>query len=252
MQKYCLTLFLFLAALAANAQTVDEILANYFDNIGGREAWEQLESTKMTSTMNMQQMEFPGTIFAARPNKQRVEVNLQGKQLIQAYDGETAWWINPFMGSEEPQKMPEAMAEEMTRQEFEIDFINYQEKGYTVSLEGPKTVEGAETFEIKLEKEDGDVYYYYFDQEYFVPIMMKTTLKSGQAKGQESETFFSDYQEVDGMMFPFFIESKIGGQSFQKITIDSIELNFAYEDDFFAFPEMAEEEQKETSEGKGN
>jgi outer membrane lipoprotein-sorting protein len=243
-KRFFLFAFILAGALSVNAQTADEILAKYFENTGGLEKWISLKSSKMAGMMAMQGMEFPGTVYAALPNKQRVEVNVMGKAIVQAYDGETAWWINPFMGGEDPQKMPDEMAEEMTRQEFQSDFINYKEKGHAVELEGTEEVEGAEAFKIKLTKKSGDVEYHYFDSEYYVPIMMKTTVKSGPAQGQMAETYMSDYQEVDGMMFPFFIESKVNGQSFQKITIDTISVNEEYEDVFFAFP-AAPAEKKE-------
>lgn len=243
-KRFFLFAFILAGALSVNAQTADEILAKYFENTGGLEKWISLKSSKMAGMMAMQGMEFPGTVYAALPNKQRVEVNVMGKAIVQAYDGETAWWINPFMGGEDPQKMPDEMAEEMTRQEFQSDFINYKEKGHAVELEGTEEVEGAEAFKIKLTKKNGDVEYHYFDSEYYVPIMMKTTVKSGPAQGQMAETYMSDYQEVDGMMFPFFIESKVNGQSFQKITIDTISVNEEYEDVFFAFP-AAPAEKKE-------
>ena len=66
--------------------------------------------------------------------------------------------------------------------------------------------------------------------------MMRTAIKSGPASGQFVETFMSDYQEVDGVMVPFFIEAKMAGQSMQKITVKEMKFNVAVEDSFFAFP----------------
>lgn len=220
----------------AEAPSVDDILAAYFENTGGVEQWKNLSTMKMEGKMSMQGMEFPGTIYMKRPNLQRVEVNIQGKDLIQAYDGETAWWINPFMGSEDPQPMPAEMAQEMTKDEFEDDFIDYAEKGHTVEYVGTEEVEGAQCYVLKLTKANGDVESHYFDTEYMVPIMQRTTISEGPMKGQASDTFLSDYQEVDGFMIPFFLETKVGGQSFQKITLTSIELDTEMEATMFAMP----------------
>ena len=55
-------------------------------------------------------------------------------------------------------------------------------------------------------------------------------------KGQFSETYYSDYQEVEGLMFPFFMETKMDGQSIQKLTLSSIKLNYVFPDEHFAFP----------------
>ncbi len=237
MQKHFFSVLIALCAFSVvQAQTVDNILAKYFENTGGEAKWKALESSKMTGNMSMQGMEFPGTIYMAKPNKQRVEVSLQGKTLIQAYDGTDAWWINPFTGSEDPQKMPAEMSDEITKQKFESEFLNYKEKGNTVALEGKETIEGTETYKVKLTKKNGDVEYHFFDAEHYVPIMTRTTISSGPMKGQASEMYYSDYQEVSGMMFPFFMENKAGGQSVQKITITAVELNGKYADTFFAMP----------------
>lgn len=235
-RKICIALVAVVIAVAVQAQTVDEILNKYFENTGGIDKWKSLQSTRISGDMQMSGFEFPGTILSKTPNLQRVDVSVQGKQIVQAYDGETAWWINPFMGGEDAQKMPTDMAEEMTKQEFESPFLNYKDKGHTVELLGKKTIEGAETYEIKLTKKNGDIEYHYFDTENFVPIMTKRPVSSGPMKGQESELYFSDYQEVDGITFPFFLESKVAGQSMQKITIKSIEVNPKVDDTVFAFP----------------
>lgn len=230
---FCLAL---LTAVTTQAQTADEIINNYLENIGGAEKWLTLKSTKMTATMAMQGMEFPGTMFSAPPNKQRAEIDVQGQQIISAYDGETAWMINPLMGSADPQKLPDDQAEEMKKQEFESPFLDYKKKGHTAELEGKETVDGTETYKVKLTKKGGDIEYYYFDMEYFVPIMTQRPVASGPMKGQMASTYLSDYQEVDGLMMPFFIESKIGGQTLQKITITSVELNPEIETSMFDFP----------------
>ncbi|GJM35249.1 MAG: hypothetical protein DHS20C18_42500 [Saprospiraceae bacterium] len=233
-------LFFLLIAVATTvsvqAQTIDEILANYFENTGGLENWENLKTTKVSGKMHMGGMDFPGTIIAAKPNKQYMTFSVQGKELVQAYDGETAWTINPFMGATEAQKMPEAEAKEFTEEEFDSPFINYKDKGHTVELVGTAEVEGAETYEVKLTKKNGKVEYHYFETENAVPIMTKKVIESGQMKGQEAETYFSDYQEVDGMYFPFFIETKIAGQSFNKITVVSVELNPEVDEAMFVYP----------------
>lgn len=242
-QKFSLVLIaVVLSSFTINAQTVDEIIDNYLENIGGKDAWKELTSSKMEAKMSMGPMEFPGSIVSAEPNLQRLEFDVQGKKIVQAYDGETAWMINPFMGGKNAQRMPEEDAEEMMKETFQDPFIDYKDKGHTLELIGKKEIEGAETFEVKLTKEDGDIEYHYFETEYFVPIMVKTIMTTGEMKGQAMETYLSDYQEVEGLMIPFFIESKMAGESFQKITITKVELNPEVEEGLFAFPGMSEAE----------
>lgn len=216
--------------------TAETLVATYLENTGGEEAWEKLKTSRANATMSMGPMEFSATVESAMPNKQRVNVDIQGQQLVQAYDGTTAWTINPFAGGTEPQPMSPEEAEQFTKQEFQSPFLNYTEKGNTVEVVGTKEVEGTETFEVKLTKKNGDVEMHYFDTEYMVPIMQSQEITSGPAKGQVAETYMSDYQENDGLMMPYFIETKVGGQSIQKITITKMEMNVEVDEASFSMP----------------
>mgnify|MGYP003138057945 FL=1 len=51
--------FLITAMAPVSAQTADEIINNYFENTGGKAAWENLKSSKMTATAQAQGMEIP-------------------------------------------------------------------------------------------------------------------------------------------------------------------------------------------------
>ena len=221
---------------AAKEPTVDEILTTYLDNIGGQDAWKDLISVRMEAKMSQMGMEFPGVVMQTRPDKQRIESNIQGQQMIQAYDGETAWWINPFMGGPDAQPMPAEMAEQFTSQKFENEFIDYAEKGHAVEYLGRKEVDGVMTHEIKLTKKDGTEEYHYFEPEYLVPIMTKTIIAQGQAKGQAVETYLSNYEEVEGLMIPMSIESKVNGATQFALTITKVDLNTELDESLFAFP----------------
>lgn len=220
-----------------SAQTANEIVDQYLEKIGGVDKWQELKTMKSTASMSMQGMSFDGVIYGKYPDKQRVEVEINGMQLVQAYDGETAWWINPFMGSTTAQKMPPQMAEAMTSQKFESPFINYQDKGYTVELLGEKEVEGNATYEIRLGKADGKAEMYYFDKESLLPILMVAKGVGANGEEQTAATYFSDYQEIEnGLVSPFSITVKVGGVTAQAITFKAISFNEELADDMFAFP----------------
>ena len=235
-----LAAFLLFGGLNAQEMTADELIASTIETMGGAEAMAELENMKMKALVSMGPMELPGIMYSARPNKQHMKINIQGKELTQAYDGETAWMINPFEGGDAPKKMPEEEAKELTEATFEAGYINYAEKGNKVELEGKETIEGTETYKLKLTKANGTVEYHYFDTELFIPIMQSAEIKSGPQKGQYSQTFFSDFQEVNGGMMPFFLETKMNGETFQKITIETIEANVDIEDSLFTMPDSGE------------
>ena len=114
--------------------------------------------------------------------------------------------------------------------------LTIRTKGHTVELIGEKEIEGAATFEIRLTKKNGDIELHYFDQNDFVPIKMEMKIETGQAAGQSVETFFSEYEEIDGLVMPKSMEVKMAGQTVQKITFKEVAFNEDMEDDYFAYP----------------
>lgn len=218
-----------IASFQVQAQdaSLDQIVENYLENIGGADAWKKVESMKMTGSVVTQMGAMDMDMISMKPNLLKLSVDIEGMGTIvpQAFDGETAWMFMPFSGDTDPKKMPEEASEEMKKQPFEDEFIDYKEKGSTVDLLGTKEVDGTETYEVKLVNKDGVEKFYYFDTENFVPLMQKQTMKTGQMKGMTLETYMSDYQEVDGLMIAHSIEQKASGQSISEINMTKIEIN---------------------------
>ena len=232
------TLFLFsFPAQKTEAQTPDEIINNYYEVIGGIDAWKNLNSMKMTGTAENFGMSFPITVYSMRPNLQKVVVDIQGQQFVEAFDGEVAWTINPFMGGTDPVKKSEEEAKEAAKQVFEDDLINYKDKEHRVSLEGTEEIDGIETFKLKLTRADGEEIIYFFDTENFVPVVIRRYINTGEMKGKAIDTYVSDYNEVNGIMMPFSYEQKVDGQTFMKSNFSTIELNPEISETEFKFPE---------------
>ncbi|MEB8329151.1 outer membrane lipoprotein-sorting protein [Flavobacteriaceae bacterium KMM 6897] len=242
-------LFSFLAPV--QAQTADEILANYFENIGGLEKIKSIKGVKMTAKVSQGGMEIPLEILQLNDGRQMTVINFQGKEIKQGvFDGNVLWSHN-FMTMKAEKSDAEATANfKLNSNDFPDSFIDYKEKGYTVELMGKETMDGAETFKIKLVKEpvmiDGnqedDVSFYYFDTENFVPIAVQSEVKSGPGKGMTSEVTMSDYQEVEGIYFPFSMTQGVKGQPGSPLTIESIVLNPSVEEGAFAFPDEITED----------
>lgn len=242
-----LTLFTLFLTHTISAQTADEIIDNYFENTGGIDNWNALNSLKSSAMINQQGMEFPLTIINMKDGRQMVQFEVQGKVLTQAFDGEVSWSTN-FMTMEAEKSDAEA-TENMKREsrDFPDPFLNYKDKGYAIELMGKETVEGVECFKIKLTKKpqlvDGqdvdNISYYFFDTENFVPIVVESEIKSGEMQGKISRGTFSDYDEIEGLYFPFSVSEGIKDMGSQTINFTSFELNPEVDDAIFKFPETA-------------
>ena len=247
MLKHCLyTLILFSSIHLSFAQTEKEIIANYIENTGGVDAWNNLKGTKMSAKVSNGGMEIPIEVIELRDGRQMTIINFQGKEMKQGVFDGTRLWGHNFMTMEAEESDAESTANfKLELNDFPNAFIDYEKKGYTVELLGKETIDGTETFKIKLVtepqmidgKKEESVSFYFFDTENFVPIAMQAEIKSGQAKGMISEVKFSDYDEVDGLYFPFSMTQGVKGQPGQPITFSSIEVNPKVDEAAFAFPE---------------
>jgi outer membrane lipoprotein-sorting protein len=243
--KKSLTLvaFLFVVIQVFQAQTADDVINKYFESAGGIEKWKSLKSMKMTGNLSMQMGEFQFTIYRKTPNKFKIVLNIQGQEIVpQAFDGETAWMINPFAGGNGPTKIPDDQIQSVKDEsEFEDPFIDYKTKGYEISYEGTADVAGAQCNVVKMIKHKGIEGQemssnYYFDTATNLQIMVKQ--KSAQSMEQEIEIYMSDYQEVpDGLLMPFVMDTQMQGQSVQKLTFTAITVNEEMPDELFKFPE---------------
>jgi outer membrane lipoprotein-sorting protein len=230
------------------AQTADEIISNYFENTGGEENWKAVKGVKMEGALNMQGMEIPMTIVQTADGKQMSVGEFQGMKFYQnVFDGETLWNTNQQSMAAEKSDAETTANAKLDMNDMVDPFINYKEKGYGLELVGKETIEGTETFKIKLTKEpmmaDGQevpsVAYYYFDTENYVPIVVEQEVMSGPGKGMVGQAKMSDYQEVDGLYFAHSIVQGAKGQpGGMEIVIKKIELNPEVTDAMFAFPEQ--------------
>ena len=234
---------LFLCSVV-NSQSVDEIIASYIKNMGGLEKLKSLKTMKLEGIMPTQMGDLTITIYKKTPNLSRTEIDFQGNKIIQAYDGEIAWAINPMTGNSEPQKLEGEMVKTLVNQaEFEDQFIDYQKKGHEITLEGKENLDGTECYKLKVilnknnDKEDL-TNYYYLDTEYLMPIMIKTWTNN-----QEVDTYLSDYQDIkDGLMMAFKMDIKSQGQLVSSVNLTSAEVDIDIDNSIFKFPAKSESE----------
>jgi hypothetical protein len=232
--------------LITKAQTADEIIQKYIQNLGGAEKLNSVKSFEMKAKVDYGGMSIPVDMISLRDGRTVTKISFQGQEMIQgAFDGTTSWGTN-FM-TMKPEKSDAETTENVKRSaglDFMTPMLDYKTKGYLVDLLPNETIEGVECFKLKVTKKpqvvEGvdvpNIEFYYFDKENYVPIVVEAEIPSGQMKGQISQTVFSDYQEVQGIYFPFSMTNKLKDGDGQTIVFESIELNKTYEDSLFKFP----------------
>lgn len=228
-------LMAFIAISISSAQDLEKILDKHFKAIG-QKGLNEVKTIQATGKWVMMGMESSFTMVSKRPHKVKVTVEIQGAQIIQAYDGETAWMINPMMGSAAPTEITGPEAEGLIEQgDMDGPLWNYKEKGNQLELEGTQEVDGSEAYVLKLTKKNGKIDYYFIDKESSLILKVKTkTLMNGMET--ETEMLFSDYREVDGYLMAYTIEQRYGGQTGLTIKMDEVKANVELDDFTFSKP----------------
>ena len=227
-----------LFAVPAAAQTVDEIIAKYLKTVGGMEKIQAVQTLRRTGKY------VGGGGFEAeivqenkRGNSVREEFSLQGMTAISAYNGKTGWKIEPWNGKKDPEALgEEEMKSILEDSDFDGPLVNYRQKGYQVEFIGMDKFEGTDTAKLKISKPNGDVYIYYLDTDYYVPIKIdiKRIVRGAE---REYESALADYKEVGGWFLPFSVESNVkGSQSKSKVVYEKIEANVPIDDGRFDMP----------------
>lgn len=222
----------------AYSQTVDEVISSHVDAIGGYDKLKSIETMEITGYMKLAGMEFPFTIYMKRPDKVFLESTIQGKTMIRAYDGVTAWMTNPFAGSDEPTELDGDNAKFIVDM-ADIDgaLVDYKDKGSTVELIGTEDFEGTEVYNIKLVDKHGDTFNYYVGTDNYL-ILKETSKRKLNEKEIETETITGDFKDVDGITMPHMIEveSTANPMGTQTILVDDVKQNVTIDDNIFVMP----------------
>lgn len=231
-------LFLIIAVTQTRSQTVDEIIDNHVKAMGGMDKLLALKSVKFTGKFSGGGFEVPVTLVLKRKDKMRMDITFQGNSQVQAYDGTTAWQINPWTGKKDPEKMPKEAEKQMRLQsDIEGRLVNYKDKGCKVELMGKEDMEGSEVYKLKMTDSDGDVTYYFLDTQSYL-ILKETSKTKVKEKEINSETIYGNYQQVEGITFPMALEFReVGSQEGQKGIMEKVELNVEVDDSYFTMPE---------------
>jgi outer membrane lipoprotein-sorting protein len=241
LRRFILSSIAVIALMAPlSAQTVDEIIAKHVAALGGMDKLQAQKSKRATGKLSVQGLDLPVTVSQKRPGMFRLDITLQGMEIIQAYDGKNGWQIDPTQGKKTAEPLSEDDLKEVKEDaDFDGPLVNYKEKGNQVELVDKEDLEGTPAYKLKVTLKSGDVKYLYLDADAYVEIKeeAKRTVRGAE---REFETVLGDYKEEGGVMMAHSFESKPkGATQSQKITLDKFEINADVPDSYFQMPAAA-------------
>ena len=236
MKKLLFAVFSF-AFISAQAQTADDVIQKYTNNMGGMDAINKITTIKMTGTFSSQGSDFPLTSQILNGKGMRTDVDVMGSTVTNCYFNGKGWKINRFAGAPTATEVSGTELSDFKAQSnLANQLMDYKARGHQVEMQGEENVDGVKSFKIKLtNKDDGKA------TTYFLTIADYTLIKSvatREIQGQDVvvETYYSDIKEFGGVKLFMSRSLKIEGQEFQAIHFDNIELNVTVDEKIFEMP----------------
>ena len=233
------SIILFLLGLPsfAGAQTVDEVIAKNIQAHGGLDKLKEVKTLRISGKFSQGPFRAGFVQENKRPEKVREEALIQGLVQIQAYDGKTGWQVSPFGGRRDAELMSQDDVKSLVV-DADIDgpLVDYKGKGHKAELVGHDSVEGTDCFKVRLTLKNGDVRLYFFDADSFLEIKMEnqSTIRGAV---QFTENFYGDYEQVNGIYYPFAFENgEKGSTNRAKFTVEKVEQNLPLDDSLFSMP----------------
>jgi len=221
------------------AQTADDVVNAYLKARGGLDKVKTVKSERVTANVTLQ----PGTEAVLvyerkRPLKVHMEITLNGASFVRVYDGKSAGWVyNPFTPNAAVVPMtPEEIRGVAEESDLDGPFVEYKAKGNQLEYLGTEELNGKPARKLKLTTKSGEISYCFFDPASGLILRIQSTRK---IKEQDVpwQTDFRDFRDVDGLKYPFVVESgAVGSHQVQKIAASKIEVNIPVDDSRFDKP----------------
>jgi hypothetical protein len=218
----------------AQSLNLDQIIENHYKVMG----LDKLQNVKtiIMSGFITTHVVMPTKIYRVRPNKFRLERDVNDITGLSVFDGQIGWTTAPWSRNPLPQVLEGApLADIKAKADFDGPIYNWQAKGHKAELIGIEKVGESDTYKIKLTRIDGGIEYYFIDCKNFL-LIRKLAYQMVNGKETEIENTFSDYRSIEGIMFAYTSDNKLGGQPYSSIQYETIELNKSIDDNLFVKP----------------
>ena len=232
-------------ALPAAAQDARSLLDKNLDARGGAAALSAIRNVRFVGRTI-----YPGDFELAYKETRarvagaaadRVDLNLQGLDIIQAYDGHSAWKVDPTQGRRDAEKMSADEARELADAALiEGPLLSSRTDGSSLSYLGREDFDGTLAYKLKVTQKDGDEFVYWLDPDTYLEIKIAETRRIRGAE-QTNETELGDYEKVAGVYFPMSVETWPQGQDANRsrTIIESGVANADLPADYFTEPGTA-------------
>jgi len=230
MKKLLLGVSLLFAFAAINGQSLEDIIgkytvANKLDKIGN------IQTIRISAKTSVMGMDMPMEMWMKNPNKLKSVTSFNGQDIIQVFDGEKGYMVNPMAGSLEPVEMTADQIKQADRNNM---FNNYMARYLSegkLTLEGEENVNGKPAFRIKTDLDGTGSATMFIDKSSYLIVKTIATVNQG-GTDMTVESFPSDYTETNGILVPMKTTTSASGMEIVT-TFTKVEVDVPMEDSVF-------------------
>jgi len=185
----------------ACAQEPEKVVEQYVKAAGGRRALSRIQTLALEGTFTTEDGKSGTfTLDTKLPNRYYEELLVGDQNLIEAYNGKSAWCRNAA-GELSTLVGPEGMQLEAAARYYNSRLANPKKEKLALTFVGHAQVRGRDTLQLELTTATGMKRQAFFDPQ--THLIVK---EAGTVGGLEEEILYDDYQTVDGVKLPRKIE----------------------------------------------
>src|SRR6266478_9740166 len=216
--------------LPVHAQEAGKIVDQYVKATGGGKALAKIQTLTLEGTFTGDDGKAGTyTLDTKLPNRYYSELLVGEKNVIEAYNGKSAWHQNPA-GELGTLVGPEGMQLEAAALYYNSRLLNLKKSKITLALEGHAQVRGKDAVQLEVTTATGVKRQVFFDAQ--THLIAKEAATVG---GVEEEILYDDYRTVDGVKLPYKIELHRGSDKYD-IEVSRTVINGTIGERVFDFP----------------
>ena len=229
-QVSLLSILVVFPSLVVRAQEPSKIVDQYVKAAGGGRALSKIQTLSLEGTFTTDDGKSGTYTFDTKlPNRYYLELLVGEQNLIEAYNGKSAWRQNAA-GELGTLVGPEGMQLEAAAQFYNSRLVNPKKAKIALAFVGNTPVRGKDAMQLEITTATGMKRQVFFDLQSHLIVKEAATVG-----GVQEEVLYDDYRTVDGVKLPNKIELHRGSDKFN-IGVTRAIINGTIGERVFDFP----------------
>jgi len=221
-------------AYPARAQEAGKIVEQYVKAAGGGRALAKIQTLTLEGSFASDDGKTGTyTLDTKLPNRYYSELLIGERNLIEAYNGKSAWHQNAA-GELGTLVGPEGMQLEAAAQYYNSRLVNPKKSKIALTFVGHAQVRGRDALQIEITTATGVKRQIFFDSQ--THLIVKEAATVG---GVDEEIFYDDYRTIDSVKLPHKIELHRGSDKYD-ISVTRAVINGTVGERVFDFPKKSQ------------